>query len=288
VVSAPGRAVDLLNTGFATATNALSQALPAQPAARLGSLAVGLPHAHVAHPPGGPLPVVPVPPAGSVLLGTCVSVLINGTPAARCGDLGVNPTCCGLPPLFEVATGSSKIFIGGGRAARQMDVTWHCKPASGGAGARAAAMAARAAVAAAMKAAAMKLLAAGNVVAQAASIAGDAVEAARADDPALSAAMAQSAGFAAAQMANDAAAMAAAAAMGKDQPCIPPTGTPGALMSGSSSVMIGGFPMPAWTNVARGLLKAVRAARARAAGKRCGRKTAGKAKGKGTKKKAPS
>src|SRR5262245_22584576 len=94
VVGAPGQAVNPLNEGFATATNAIAQALPSFPAATLGSLTLGVPHAHVAHPPSGPPPVppTPLPPLGPILLGTSVQVLINGMPAARCGDMGLNPT----------------------------------------------------------------------------------------------------------------------------------------------------------------------------------------------------
>ena len=133
VVGAPGRAVEMLNQGFANLTNSIAQALPCFPAATLFSVAFGAPHAHNLHPPSGPNPIpipvpIPLPPIGPVMFGTCVSVLINGKPAARCGDLGIGPTCCGLPPIYEVFTGSSKVFIGGARAARQCDITYHCKP----------------------------------------------------------------------------------------------------------------------------------------------------------------
>ena len=130
VVGLPGQAVDLLNEGFATATNFISEALPSFPAATLGSIAMGLPHAHSLHPPSlcPPAPPIPFIPIGPILFGTCVQVLINGLPAARCGDLGITPTCFGLPPIYEVFTGSSKVFIGGSRAARMIDITYHCKP----------------------------------------------------------------------------------------------------------------------------------------------------------------
>jgi uncharacterized Zn-binding protein involved in type VI secretion len=255
VLGAPGMAVNLLNEGFATATASIAAALPSFPAATLGSLVMGIPHAHVAHPPSGPPPVppTPLPPVGTILFGTCVSVLINGLPAARCGDLGLNPTCCGLPPIFEVFTGSSKVFIGGGRAARMTDLTYHCKPVppSG---------AANRGVAAAMKAA----MIAGQA-AQIAKIAGDlqaSGDAAAAGDGGMAQAMAISAGVGAAQMANDAVAMAMGAAMGKD-PCVPP-GTLGAILLGAPNVLIGGFPMPSWMNVAKGALKLVKGLRARA------------------------
>ncbi|MBA3712844.1 MAG: PAAR domain-containing protein [Pyrinomonadaceae bacterium] len=262
VIGIPSQGINLLNEGFATATNSIAQALPSFPAAHLGSLALGIPHAHVAHPPSGPPPVPPTPmiPFGPVMLGTCVQVLINSRPAARCGDLGFNPTCCGLPPMFEIFTGSSKVFIGGARAARMLDITFHCKPIPpAGAAARGTVSAAKTAMQVAMKAVAVA-----GKVAQVAAIAGDAIEAVETDDSAVSAAFGINAAMMAAQMAADAVAMAAGAAMGKD-PCVPP-GTLGAITLGSPNVLIGGFPMPSWMNIAKGLLKIVKGLRARAQG----------------------
>jgi uncharacterized Zn-binding protein involved in type VI secretion len=261
VLSVPSRPAQLLNEGFATFTAGISAALPCFPAATLGSLAMGIPHAHVAHPPSGPPPIppTPLPPIGTIMFGTSVQVLINGMPAARCGDLGLNPTCCGLPPIFEVFTGSNKVFIGGARAARVMDVTFHCKPVPpAGAAARGAAAALQAAGKAAMMA---------GMAAQMATIAADAVDsgATAAEDPAMSAALAMAAGMGAAQMANDILAMAMGAAMGKD-PCVPP-GTLGAITMGSPNVLIGGFPMPSWMNIAKGLLKLVKGLRQRSRGR---------------------
>jgi uncharacterized Zn-binding protein involved in type VI secretion len=264
VVGLPGKAVDLLNTGFATATNAIAQALPSFPAATMFSIAVGIPHAHPAHPPSGPPPVppTPLPPIGPVMLGNSVQVLINGKPAARCGDLGFNPTCCGLPPMFEIFTGSSKVFIGGARAARVMDVTYHCKPVPpAGASSRGTVAAMKASMKAAMVAATIAQKALGamqiaGVVAQAAAMAGDVVEAVDSDDAAMSAALGLNVAMTAAQMAADAVAMAAGNAMGKD-PCVPP-GTLGAIVQGSPNVLIGGFPMPSWMAIAKGLMKLVK------------------------------
>jgi uncharacterized Zn-binding protein involved in type VI secretion len=269
VIGIPNQAVNLLNEGFATATNAIAQALPSFPAATLLSLAVGIPHAHVAHPPSGPPPIppTPLPPIGPVMLGTCVSVLINNKPAARCGDLGFNPTCCGLPPIFEVFTGSSKVFIGGARAARALDITYHCKPVPpAGAAARGTAAAMKTAMKAAMIAGAiaekaMMAVQIAGMAAQIASIAGDTIESVESDDAAMSAALGMSAAMAAAQMAADAVAMAMGAAMGKD-PCVPP-GTLGTIVMGSPNVLIGGFPMPSWMNIAKGLLKMVKGLKAR-------------------------
>jgi uncharacterized Zn-binding protein involved in type VI secretion len=251
IVGAPMQAVNLLNEGFAKATNFIAEALPSFPAATLTSIAIGLPHAHTLHPPSGPPPVppTPLPPIGPVMFGTSVQVLINGLPAARCGDLGLNPTCCGLPPIFEIFTGSSKVFIGGKRAARATDITYHCKPTPpAGAAQRGAAAALKTAMEAAMIA---------GLVAQAAAIAGDAVEASNPmNSPAMASAMGMSAGMMAAQMASDAVAMAMGAAMGKDA-CLPP-GTLGAIVLNTSpNVLIGGFPMPSWMAIAQGLLKLI-------------------------------
>ena len=268
VLAAPMKPVQMLNEGFATATNFISQALPEFPAATMGSMALGFPHAHIAHPPSGPPPIppTPIPPFGPILLGCSVQVLINGKPAARCGDLGVAPTCCGLPPIFEVFTGSSKVFIGGARAARALDVTYHCKPIPpGGAATRGAVTAARTAFAAAAKG-----MLVASMAAQGLSAVGDGIEAVQSDDSAMSAALGLSATMTAAQMAADVAALAAGAAMGKD-PCVPP-GTPGAItVNTAGNVNIGGFPMPTWLNIAKGLLKGVKALRARRRSGRQGR-----------------
>ena len=188
-----------------------------------------------------------------VTLGTCLSVLINGKPAARCGDIGLSPTCCGLPPMFEVFTGSSKVFIGGTRAARQMDITYHCRLSPKAGTCRAAASAARTVAAKAMQA----MQAAGKI-ALVAGVAGDVQEALTEQDPAFAAAAAMNATLTVAQVASDAAATAAAALMGTDQPAVPPTGTPGMItMNTSPNVQIGGFPMPGWKNVYKGLAKAL-------------------------------
>jgi uncharacterized Zn-binding protein involved in type VI secretion len=272
VVGLPSKPVELLNEGFATVTAPLAAVLPSFPAATLGSLALGLPHAHPAHPPSGPPPVppTPIPPFGAILFGCCVSVLIGGMPAARCGDLGLSATCCGIPPVFEVFTGSSKVFIGGNRAARMLDMTFHCKPTPPAGAAQ------RGMIAAMQKAAGVATAAAGKAAqaAGALAIAGDAanaVAAAAAGDAAGAAAQGLAAGVGAAQMAADAVAMAIGAAMGKD-PCVPP-GTLGAITNGVPTVLIGGFPMPSWMNVAKGLGKLAKGIRRKVGGR--GRGSAG-------------
>jgi uncharacterized Zn-binding protein involved in type VI secretion len=261
VVGAPMMAVDAFNTGFAKATNVIAKALPSFPAATMGSLVIGIPHAHPAHPPGVPIPV-PLPAIGPIIAGCSVQVLVGGKPAARSGDIILNPTCCGLPPFGEVKTGSSNVFIGGARAARITDISMHCTPVPGGAGARAAAGAARTAMNVAMKG----MMIAG-MAAQGLSIAGDAIESVESDNSAMSSALGLSASMMAAQMAADVAAMAMAAAMGKD-PCLPPTGTPGVVtVPGATNVVIGGFPMPSLMDIAKGLGKVCRGLRRRPRGK---------------------
>lgn len=100
---------------------------PAFPAVRITDFAVGLPHGH-AHPPtfGFPLPsigpVIPIP-----VLSGAVRTLINGLPAARCGDLGIGIWCGGYFPMYEIFLGSSSVWIEGARAARLLvDITKHC------------------------------------------------------------------------------------------------------------------------------------------------------------------
>ena len=92
------------------------------PAASDGSVHVGLSHVHLR----GGVPTPALPSIGPVSLGTCVSVLIHGLPAARVGDLGTALSCGTFTPPFEISTGSSKVFIAGARAARVLDFTRHC------------------------------------------------------------------------------------------------------------------------------------------------------------------
>jgi uncharacterized Zn-binding protein involved in type VI secretion len=219
--------LQLLNTGFALATSSIAALFPEFPAATLGSLYLGPPHAHL-HPPSlvPPAPPVPLPSLGSVLLGTSIRVLIEGLPAARAGDIGMAVTCCGLVPAFEIKTGSSNVFIGGMRAARQMDFCMECAPGSG----------AMSALGKAMMAVGMLAGAAGAVADMQDSMASEA-----AGNAAMASAQALSAAMNAAQIAVDAAAMAIKSTMGTDIAVPPSMGFVTAITA--STVQIGGFPM---------------------------------------------
>ena len=86
--------------------------------ATLGSLSFGSPHCH-------PCPAPPT--IGPLSLGLCASVMIRGLPVGRSGDIGF-VLCPSLDPVFKVKTGSTKVFVGGRRAARAGDVTIHGTP----------------------------------------------------------------------------------------------------------------------------------------------------------------
>lgn len=230
---------DMLNVGFANLTAPLAAVAPSMPAATMTMMYMGAPHAHN-HPPSlvPPAPPAPLPSLGPITLGTCVRVLINGMPAARCGDIGVAMTCGGLFPFFQIKTGSSNTFIGGNRAARMLDVCEACTMADEREDQDAGELMGK--IGAAARAAQKGIEIGGHVVG-AAAIAADAAEAAAEDDAAMQSAKALSAAMGAAQMAADLAAQAMTKMMGKD-PGIPP-GTKGALLLGHPNVLIGGFPM---------------------------------------------
>ena len=250
-------------------------------------------HSHP-HPPtfGFPLPSL-----GPILAAGAQGVLINGLPAARCGDLGLSVWCGGYFPIFEILTGSSHVFIGGARASRTLlDPTLHCLPVIGKAGLDklgVAMMAFSAGMSALnlfanMEGAAVASIDAGSAQAEA-TAASEASEAAQAKLVALegtteeagammeatttameassASAMAESAAAysaaqgvgvatAAKQLAADIAGLAMAALIGKD----PGVGFPfGLIVTGSSNVLIGGFPMPGWALVLKGLGKMLKA-----------------------------
>jgi uncharacterized Zn-binding protein involved in type VI secretion len=246
-LSVPG---DMLNAGFANLTGPIAKILPSFPAATITMLYVGMPHTH-SHPPSlvPPAPPIPMPSLGAVTLGTSVKVLINGMPAARCGDIGLAPTCCGLAPFFQIKTGSSNTFIGGNRAARMLDICQVCATAD----TRNKGTINAGAVMGAIGSAARGIQAVQKGMGYAA-IAMDAVEAATEDDGAMQAAKAMGAAMAAAQMAADAAAAALSKAMGTDPAVISPRSM-GAIVVGHPNVLIGGFPMVNIPNPAEMLLK---------------------------------
>jgi uncharacterized Zn-binding protein involved in type VI secretion len=252
----------------------LAAAIGEFPAATLTGMALGIPHAHVKHPPSGPppLPPIPFPPMGPVMLGTNLTVLINNKPTARCGDYGLNPTCCGVVPplsaLYEIITGSSNVYIGGARAARaNIDITQHCFhvpspkiPVKLGKFAGVASKVGKAAgkvsaAAGKVSGAVGKVSSIAGKVSQATQIASSFAEAEAADDAAMAAAIGLSVAMMAAQAAADAAASAMTNQIGTDQPFIPPIGTPGMILVGSPNVMVGGFPLPSFSAIAQGLLK---------------------------------
>ncbi|MCL2779856.1 MAG: PAAR domain-containing protein [Polyangiaceae bacterium] len=276
---------EFLDDAFARGTNSIAQVWPSFPAATIGMLVLGIPHTH-SHPPALP---IPLPALGAILTG-CPSVLIGGMPAARCGDFGIGPTCGSFTPVFEVMTGSSKVFIGGQRAARMLDITVQCikgPPEAAGAAKAAGAMGK---INNAMEKAGKVSQALGVVGAaqQIVTSAGKASSARNAEAAAENAkqpdaaAIAEAKGDAEAAAAEAATAVLAAAMMGADMamsamssalraiqgkdpggpPCI------GAVMLGMPNVLIGGFPMPSWSTIAKGLKKLVAAlARGRRAGK---------------------
>jgi uncharacterized Zn-binding protein involved in type VI secretion len=221
----------LMDTGLAALTAPLAAVMPSLPAATLTALSVGIPHPH-SHPPSliPPAPPVPLPSIGTVMMAGCLSVLIGGVPAARCGDVGLVVTCGSLMPPMMIFMGSSNVFIGGKRAARMTDITIHCMPAAKGAPTTMAGVVKASAVGAGV------------------SLLGAAASA--------SAGSGLAAAMQAAQAAADIAAEAIKALLGKDPGLAPDMG---ALMIGNPTVLIGGFPLPDSSVVLEGLKKLARA-----------------------------
>jgi len=245
-----GGVFTLLDTGMAMATAGIASMFPALPAVTLGGMYLAPPHCH-SHPPSliPPAPPVPLPSIGVIMVAGCMSVLIGGVPAARCGDYGLAPTCGGLMPIFEVKTGSSQVFIGGSRAARLLDFAKACpgppeppgppKPPSR--------------FAQAMTALGVAGVGAGLLGAGAAAVGASAAESAQA-----AANQAMRASMMAAQAAADAAALAMGMLYGKD-PSIPPAiASLGVVMPIQGTVLIGGFPMPDTLTAIMGLMKGIK------------------------------
>ncbi len=246
VMGAMAVPMELLNTGVAVALNGVADVLPSFPAAHLGSLYVGAPHMH-AHPPSlaPPAPPVPLPSIGAVSLGTSLRVLVGGLPAARVGDLGIAPTCGGFAPFFQIFLGSSKVFLGGARAARMTDICTACTPSS----------------ASGISKMAVAMSALGMVA--------DLADAATMDQAEMASAYALSAAMEAAQIAQDAVAAAISASMGSD-PAIPPA-LPGFIMLGAPNVLIAGVPLPAMPDPAGWLKNKVKRVASAAARKAAGK-----------------
>jgi uncharacterized Zn-binding protein involved in type VI secretion len=240
VVGAIGLLQYALQTGFGELTSGIAAHFPALPAATLMMPYLGLPHTHD-HPPSGfpPDPPIPLPSFGAIMFGTCMSVMINGLPAARAGDIGLAPTCGGFSPYFEIVTGSSNVFIGGMRAARMSDFCKVCVPATPEATGPLAAIS--------------KVMQFGFPAVEGLSAVADGAEAAAADSASMAAAETLSAAMNAAQAVSDAIWMAMAALMGKD-PALEPELAVGAVVMGSPNVLIGGFPMGNYRELVEGLL----------------------------------
>jgi RHS repeat-associated protein len=296
VLAAPMVAInavtDELNYGVAKLTEGISRALPSFPAARLWvDMVFGWPHYHM-HPPNltPPAPPIFLPSIGPAILSGALNVLINGFPAARCGDVGFGAWCGGFYPLFEVFTGSSSVFIGGARASRMLiDFTRHCstsffkkKPKYVGKhrakpGRRRASPGKHRpkpgkhrkpldmekiglAIAGGM-AGYTGLMGEVGVAASETDMANalQAAEEAQTESEAAAAmadaeASALEAAMTAAQTAADLAAMALSFGMGMD-PGVPPLLCFGNFITGSHNVLIGGIPMPGWETILSGLGK---------------------------------
>jgi RHS repeat-associated protein len=287
--------VDALNRGVGEATLPMLEALPRFPAARLWiDMVFGWPHYHN-HPPNltPPAPPIFLPSIGPVLFSGAVNVRINGFPAARCQDIGFGAWCGGYFPLFEVGTGSSHVFIGGARAARQLiDFTRHCSTSfsrkkggktpqkdgkapekDGKTPPKEDAEAPDTDTPGSSKYGTMMNFVAGGEALGVAGMGALSVAAAQTDtenanqqaenaDSAAeaAAASAQASAFGveatmtALQTAADLAAMALSVGMGKD-PGLPPLLCLGNFLTGSSNVLIGGFPMPGWLPIMGGMGK---------------------------------
>ncbi|HET9957995.1 MAG TPA: DUF6531 domain-containing protein, partial [Polyangiaceae bacterium] len=211
---------------------------PALPVARIGiSMHMGTPHTHV-HPPSTtpPAPPIPLPSFGVAFCSGSASVLVNGVPALRAGDVGIGLTCGSMAPPFEIMTGAAGVYFAGARVARLgMDITFHCNPSP----ATAAAAAKVAKPFMNVGKAAVAMGAAGAIAGGAGAI--DAMEKGNSAAAAVQAA----------QMALDAAALALSMLRGKD-----PAGPPGVgvLIGSPPTVLAGGAPIPNIGALAQGRL----------------------------------
>ncbi len=245
-----GGVFTLLDTGMAMLTAGIASVFPALPAVNVMGMYLAPPHCH-SHPPSliPPAPPVPLPSIGMIMVAGCMSVLIGGLPAARCGDYGLAPTCVGFMPIFEVKTGSSQVFIGGSRAARLLDFAKACPgpPEPPGPPAPPSRFAQ-----------AMTALGVAGVGAGLLGAGAQAVAASNAETAAAAANAAMRASLMAAQAAADAAALAMGQLYGKD-PSIPPAiASMGVVMPIQGTVLIGGFPMPDTLTALMGIMKGIK------------------------------
>nr|MDQ3031098.1 DUF6531 domain-containing protein [Myxococcota bacterium] len=228
VINAPAMFIDAAAAqGVQTVLDAtgLGALFPPMPVAVLGStMHVGTPHVHT-HPPSlvPPAPPIPLPSMGVAFLAGSASVLVNGVPALRAGDIGLGLTCGSMAPPFEIMTGASGVFFGGSRVARLGDITFHCNPIP---------LSPPAIIGTAMGIAGIAVTAAGAAV--------------QASTGNTGAAIAQ-----AAQAALDASAMALSSLRGMD-----PAGPPGvgALIGPPTTVLAGGPPIPNLGSMAMGAI----------------------------------
>ena len=82
----------------------------------------------------------------------------------------------------------------------------------------------------------------------------------------MASAIALDAAMTAAQAAADAIAAALSKQKGTDLPMLPPTGTPGMIMNGETTVLIGGLPMPSFAKVAAALSSRIKGLRGKPRG----------------------
>jgi RHS repeat-associated protein len=135
IVNAPAMFIDTaVSVGISKGLDALglSGLFPGMPVANIGvTMHMGTPHTHL-HPPSTtpPAPPIPLPSMGVAFLAGSASVLVNGMPVLRAGDIGIGFTCGSMAPPFEIVTGASGVYFAGARVARiGADITFHCNPA---------------------------------------------------------------------------------------------------------------------------------------------------------------
>src|SRR5690606_9970626 len=117
----------LIDNAFAGLTAPIAALFPAMPAVTLLGMHIGMLHTHT-HPPSliPPAPPMPLPSIGMLVAAGSMAVLGCGMPLARAGAVRIAVIGGSRAPPFEVFPGSSKVCVGGARAARVLDLTKHC------------------------------------------------------------------------------------------------------------------------------------------------------------------